>query len=1397
MPEYALFQDKDQGLGLNTRLPEDKVPPGKAIVSDNVHYRNYINEKRPGYSPVLLGDQDTVLKGGPPGSSTYVIGHRPHLIADVERSTFTEGIYRPFNYAHRDGLIVIPEGDHAELQLDVQAADPNWSLDFTLWSDDFQPSIYDRTAVGSYWRPTIVAAKGDGANTNWAIRIIMDGADITIAPKFRVVLTLYEAAVHTFTGAPAHTQAQDFFFDDLGGNKSWFVIGKRMWFGFFFDTAAGGTITPYYKLEGGAIVTSAAIAIAGGLRTNGTRKAAGDQDLPIMIGKRAILLKHNAGATHGLAEQGFNGVLGEFRKWGATHPTWTSWAYTETEIPDSELDDSGGTVSGDNDLELYYSFADHYRDTNISRIDPRYSSGTAANGKAWLTGADATWVAGSSKLGAHGLQIVPEYGIADQFRDIIGINDDRGWLHTTGGGIRVPGGVNYLERLTGLLPAGQYRVPDEMSFRVTFKLPTDGSNLEVMSLVSIAKVTGSVGVTIVAEFMAIEVVHSGGNWVLHSFAEGGLAAGASSAALTLDTEYTAVVTFSWQGASKNTLDIHQYIDGTLDGSATGGGGRPAALSNDTNSNDSEHSTAPNTGNNTNKDDQRRKVYPMSIGYSHRRDAAPLYGSFFGGPVEIGNDNGEREWAFYGDDTPAFPNSGIHHRGWKAFRGIIGSVTIWHKVLSQPEIDRFVDRGPFPEEIAAYGDKVKSHWDMEEGMGNILWDKGQFGNHLRMNPYPEAKSVSGPIHRLQKGVIDGFWEIRTRTPREGVGGRDVYALSSGSVLRLDEDGSGDKFFRPIANRIQAESMPTPSSFQFSDFLYVCTGVGPPLRLSRGKVSYAGLSPVFGEGLQHDNLGWLEHDRDGTFQIREGSIDLGTADVFNVDKTFRYAMTFYDPEAGVESAPSRIMYWTMDDEYQEMILDRFPRSHHLNATVIRLYRSRTNSGELLFLDEIPISQNTYTDTKKDTQLGFPLNTFANFPPPQGVRFAIRLGGRVVYSGVDSLGATVFPSLVGFPEAVPPGYAITVAEGRSARVTGLLSMHDRGIVFLQDTAFSISDNGGDVGTGSLVVAPVSVEKIKDSVGCVEHNTIVTVDDLGGIFAGERGIYVTDGFNFKYASHDIEPTWQSLNKSTYRQWIAVNWRKNDQYVLACRRATGAGRNDTVLVWDYARNAFSVFDGWEVRYMQVIEDETTGQNRLHFSDYLGQMWEWDSEDSPVHNDGASRSGFTTLTGTVVAGSTTTNVRLFTPSTLPTTADGLRGVALTIGTERRRIISNTGTNVVVETAFSAVVTGAAWKLGSIPSDWKSGKNDMGSETFRKKATFSQFNFEENTGSAVDLEVNFDNKPATVKTGVDAGAQYKRVNPLGRGTRLQWRIKDDAPDNPWAVTDIETAWHPKGRSSWLT
>ncbi len=64
------------------------------------------------------------------------------------------------------------------------------------------------------------------------------------------------------------------------------------------------------------------------------------------------------------------------------------------------------------------------------------------------------------------------------------------------------------------------------------------------------------------------------------------------------------------------------------------------------------------------------------------------------------------------------------------------------------------------------------------------------------------------------------------------------------------------------------------------------------------------------------------------------------------------------------------------------------HNTTGMTKRIYRSAGTSGSFLFVDEVPVGQTTYTDTKSGTSLGEPIPTAATLPPPKNLTCLISL-------------------------------------------------------------------------------------------------------------------------------------------------------------------------------------------------------------------------------------------------------------------------------------------------------------------------------------------------------------------------------------------------------------------------
>lgn len=1429
----------DGKVGLNVADQPDTLDPRQVAQADNVIVDERSFSKRRAYAELLTGSVDAVIRGGVPGTSYRVVGDQRRLSdGTLTDSDATDVFRRDPEYHHRHGFILIPELALTGMRLNVRAGDPGWILEICVQTPDVfygtenPDALPDSGTTAHNTIPPVLLSKcgpssGGTIQRQWEVRVVPPATD-DLTGKPYVVLRLYQTNFQTNVSEHAY---------ELAGVPSSFIEpGKRYWFAWKFVDATA-LIHSYYWKEGDTFAVVSTDAIPAGLRGAGT----GTFDFPVMLGGTAKRKRRDPAVGTGertmLTERGFNGLISEYRFWQDTvvsHPDWTTtpWFF-ESEIPEERLLRSNDTWIDTtlDDIRLYYRVSPQ----NVDPTDARFllpiaghsASGFRAN-KAWLTGADASWVtqAGSTKLGTRALAFMPGIAtVADAYLH------GPTWFQDsfTGPGIRVPNPELYWKRLaTHELYEGttneyrEFTFRDQFSVRITFRADgftnaTDPSitRAYLFHMVSTYRVAGQPDAykSEVNEAITVYLLRSG---AVHTLvADINFQTGTSFYTLTgtpgvgfvAGQDYTLVLSIAYNDHSGGTISDAKsfrgrlWLDGVLldqEENATVNRQKPTP---------SVNLHTDTSGTNNNIFDHRAQVFGMAIG--NGIEDLELGGNL-GGISSIGGQGKGCYWGFHHNESPHLPNDGTMR--WTAFpfRGRIGEVQIWEKELTIAEVLAYVSRGPNETESAQYGALLLSNWKFDEGKGATLFDTGYLGNHVPFNPYPRVEVGAGSVARRKKSTIRGFWEFRSKTPREGVDGRDIYVLTEGCVSRLSESSLGLPYLLPIAHGLRNPLNVLPSAFQASDFVYVVPGSGPVIRISKSHVTNAGISPVYGQP-QGGDYSFLESHRDGTFLTQEGTAS-ATVSPFEQGKKFQWVCTYYDEASGLESRPSRIMAWTIEagiapNIYVDKVTLVFlPIPREPNVTHRRIYRTAPNGGVFRFVDQIPISAKSYVDAKETDDTGLVISSALNSPPPLDLELGIAHNGRAYYAK----GATLHYSIRDFPEAVPDPYQITLLDSKNNRITGMVGFQDRTLVFQQDTTFAAFDTGGEVTLDGISGPPVSIAKLTDDAGCVSHHGIVVIDGVGVVFPGERGIYVSDGTSVQYVSRDIEPLYDSLDKTTYRTWHAVHMRRRDSYWLFVG-------GDLVIGWNYRTSGFYLLKNVPAAFSRIIEDTDTGLNRLYIADRLGGLYEMDSPDDPTDADAiGDRLGTLQLSGDVFGVDVDPprqSIQLFSGPTLPTAGDGCRGVELEINGETRRILSNTSTKVFVETPFTATINiGDDWRMGVITSDWRSGLLDAGSKYLRKKWQYAQINFADldrdlDDSDELRAEMMFESEspgdPENQFTVTPSSDEVVVGPRLGRGTNLQLRLfeqdgnRPGRANNPWEVTDYQFGYKPEGRVSWST
>lgn len=1473
MASYRQLKIELGDKGINLARRADELEIGESAEANNVEFFADTVTKRNGYINVLTGNYDSGYYGGAPSQSLYLVPEEWWITSPYEMTwARTQPSFAPpvgsevdgrrdfFN--QRPSFITIPEGNTPGIRLDCQDADPSWAIEFCINADEI-PIFHQNGSINSALMTPIVAQKGSSLNGQWAVRLIPDA---TSTDRFYAVLTLYEGG--------ALNAGTDFFYSS-GAARAWIEPGKRTWLAWKFIKGAPGTITSYYYTEGAGTVVSSSQNLAGTLRTNGV----GTATYPITIGRRPYQGAVNNGIAGGLINDiAFLGSMSEMRFWletaqgaagtlelpsnwatvTAAPPTLTDW-YVEREIPQEQLT-TDASVEASNlvqttDLQLYFQFKPELvgyqpNGTAISgeqnrMLRPRFTRGTATDNIAWISGADATWIPATGTLGNFALALIPPCGVAGQeyvFADTVRSGNSSGYHGNRlfAGGIRIPNASSYMAKATtGSATAFQF--PDEFQVRVAHRvdaLPVNtGYEETLVEMCSIRK--GGVGVEDRYSSLAvfrISVVFNGANWVYGFLMTNELGA---NTLLLGTTVVTAGATHVVQAAVKydatrRTMSL--FVDGNREATGTGAGagfGKPLM---------SQPSSTDITAPNKDDDDGRDQLFPFHIGYSVEMPTAltpnpwtwrcGAWGIGGGGVGYLGTNRSY--WAFHTNDTQKTPNDGVGYRGTNPLVGAIGSVQVWQKYSSENEARALATRPPNSEEMQRDGARLLSNWDMEEGSGVMAYDKGFLKNHLRINPYPTAKIASGVLDRVEKPPILGIWQQR-QTSTSGALTQNIYAMSHGTLLQATHDSQSNLFLKPVGKcqtpemwKSRSTSLNLPTSFQFNSALYVCTGLGAVKCLRDGKLSDAGLTPVFGNiGDDQTNLGWREFDRDGVLQPYVVAQENTTSPAnFPLNTKFGWCITHYDPVLGLESAPSRPIYLTADSGtygWKAVAIRSMPHPMQRQASKIRLYRTTSNGGVFKLISELPAdfasNFSGYLDSNPDTKLSSVLDSWLNYPPPQNARIGLAFGTRVLYFGVSDRPDTLFYSLQGQPGACPPQYQIQIASGQSTELTAGVVINDRAFIFTRTSTYAVFDSGGDIAIDSQTSPPVQIYQLRDDLGCISHHGIVTIEGFGAIIPTERGLFLFDGNVFRNLGGEqedrIQPFWEEMNLSVSKNFVAAAHRRKKQYILYCSTHCSPGSyNDRALVYDWGRNAFSIQTQKDVVSAGTVVDEATGQERIWVGTLNGNIFEYDPPEATIFCDGVVAAPYS---GTIQAvkkdplgSGKYTRLRLVTNGSLTTSGDGLRGVNLYTtngGTQWHtlplKILWNDGDWVLVDATAANTTdpTGFEWRLGPIGADWASGKLNFGSDVDNLRVLRVQYKMFPSPGTTLVTELRYDEQAFQGKFA-DPAKDFAILSGIrGRGKRAQLRMHDitrfgGVPNNPWACSRLEIDWQERGRSTYV-
>ena len=277
-------------------------------------------------------------------------------------------------------------------------------------------------------------------------------------------------------------------------------------------------------------------------------------------------------------------------------------------------------------------------------------------------------------------------------------------------------------------------------------------------------------------------------------------------------------------------------------------------------------------------------------------------------------------------------------------------------------------------------------------------------------------------------------------------------------------------------------------------------------------------------QSSSLGEGEDASAYETEDESGYINIETDD----DETRFYVCT-YVTDYGEESEPSVVSSEINLFHEDDSVTLTFSDTGGFGTQKIsrrRIYRSVTSGDvtEFFLVDELPVSTDTYTDTKSAYDLGAELATEEYSKPPENMKGLIATSNGVV---IGFVGNTVVPSEPYLPYAYPLSYRQTLQD----KVVAMAEM-SAGVVIA-------TDNKPVIMQGTLPDS-FTMTVIDAALPCTSKRSMVDMGEAA-IYASHDGLVSISQSGAQLITKDVigKEYWQSFNPSTVQ-----GYRYHDYYV-------------------------------------------------------------------------------------------------------------------------------------------------------------------------------------------------------------------------------------------------------------
>jgi hypothetical protein len=224
---------------------------------------------------------------------------------------------------------------------------------------------------------------------------------------------------------------------------------------------------------------------------------------------------------------------------------------------------------------------------------------------------------------------------------------------------------------------------------------------------------------------------------------------------------------------------------------------------------------------------------------------------------------------------------------------------------------------------------------------------------------------------------------------------------------------------------------------------------------------------------------------------------------------------------------------------------------------------------------------------------------------VKFVTQFNNYLFYGNV-AMGATdmtsrVYWSNVKDPTTWDSDQFIEVSKDDGQPITGLKPLGDRLVVYKERAIYNLYFTGD----ADIPFIMPGGGKSNSTVGCVAPYSIQEIEN-GHVFLSFDGLYFYDGSNsYKLSDRVTQTLLTDCNPNYFNKSVSCVQKGKNRYFLALS-SEGKTTNDTVLVWDWYNNAFSVYKGLNPSSMCTFYVSGLDE-RPHFGDYNGWVYRMDT----------------------------------------------------------------------------------------------------------------------------------------------------------------------------------------------